>query len=63
MANKNPWNKCDKCGKFVAINDIDEGIAFREFSIDWDNYYEKEIEHQHLLCANCYIHEKTNKEK
>lgn len=25
MSNKNPWNKCSTCGKFISIKDFERG--------------------------------------
>jgi hypothetical protein len=64
MANKDGWNKCSICGKYVSIADMDNGNAFIEGHQEVYNVYDGDIrldEWTEVLCPKCYEKEKQIK--
>lgn len=43
------WNRCDMCGKFIALNDFDAGAIRRLLTPDSDWSREQ----YETLCARC----------
>jgi hypothetical protein len=52
---KDTWNRCDVCGKFIAIDDFDHGATRRLLTPDSD----RSKEEWQTLCIN---HSKKNTE-
>jgi len=48
--NKQHWNKCDDCGKFIAYLDFDSGKAERKLSTPSSHFTREEYE---TLCKKC----------
>jgi hypothetical protein len=59
MANKDGWNKCNYCGKYISLNDFDTGKAEQNLTIErcWDGDEIQYIEKTKTICKRC-LHNK-----
>ena len=55
--NKDPWNKCTECGKFVAYYDFVEKIAVVNYLEPSNEFGDERIE---ILCGDCKAHGTTD---
>jgi len=49
MSNKDPWNKCNRCGRFIAYKDFENGAT--RFMLTPDSAYS--VEDFETLCIKC----------
>lgn len=62
MTNKDGWNRCNKCGKYVSVEDINMGKGFCNGDIELyiDDYGEIDIrEYLIIICSKCYEKDKN----
>ena len=56
MANKDGWNKCWTCGKYVSIDDMDTDKAFcgvgQDISNAWGEIWISD--YTEVYCPKCY---------
>ena len=50
MINRNPWNRCQECGRFVSFHDLSEGKALYQ-ELTPSSYYT--FETWELVCSKC----------
>ncbi len=52
MAETNLWNRCDECGRLIALDDFWKGIALRQL-VEPDNEFGPEK--YETLCKQHYV--------
>jgi hypothetical protein len=50
-----PWNRCDRCGRFISYDDFSSERATRVLNLPDSAYSSEEF---HTLCAACNAAEK-----